>query len=129
MAFDPQEVAQAIRKHRQAAGLTQAELAERAGLAFETVSRLESGREPPSLRTAVALADAFATSLDAVVARTPTASPKAEPVPADARRLLAAARKLDPKVLRNLVAVVAALRPARRKKSGPSLGKSKRIQA
>ncbi len=119
MAFNPPEVARAIREHRKAAGLTQAELAERAGLAFETISRLESGREPPSLRTAVALADAFATSLDAIVNRSASPAPKADRVPADLRRLLTAARKLNPKLVRNLVAVVGALRTRQRTKTVP----------
>jgi transcriptional regulator with XRE-family HTH domain len=51
------------------AGLTQAALAEKAGLAVETISRIESGREPPALRTAMSLADALDASVDQVVGR------------------------------------------------------------
>jgi DNA-binding XRE family transcriptional regulator len=36
---------------RQAAGLTQAQLAERAGVRVETINRLESGKHSPTLRT------------------------------------------------------------------------------
>ena len=38
-------------QQRKAAGLTQAQLAKRAGIRVETVSRLESGRHVPSIRT------------------------------------------------------------------------------
>jgi len=44
-------VAQQILRRRQAAGWTQAELAERAGVRQETVSRLESGKHAPNIRT------------------------------------------------------------------------------
>ena len=79
MPFNPKDVARAVRQHRVAAGLTQAELAEHAGLAFETISRIESGREPPSLRTAIGLADALAVSLDAVVGHVPGQPPPQRP--------------------------------------------------
>ncbi len=69
-AFDAELVAAAVRTLRTESRWTQAELAERAGLAFETISRIESGREPPSLRTAMLLANAFERPLDAVVGRT-----------------------------------------------------------
>ena len=48
---------------RIASGLTQAELAERAGLARETVSRIEGGHAP-NLRTARALATALGWPVD-----------------------------------------------------------------
>jgi transcriptional regulator with XRE-family HTH domain len=110
MPFDPKDVARAVRQHRVAAGLTQAELAERAGLAFETISRVEGGREPPSLRTAMSLADALGASLDAVVGRTSAQLSRKEPrVPPDVRRLLASAQRLDAGMLRHLAALARGL--------------------
>jgi DNA-binding XRE family transcriptional regulator len=44
-------LAQQLVKRRQAAGLTQVELASRAGVRQETVSRLESGKNTPSIVT------------------------------------------------------------------------------
>jgi len=112
MAFDPQDVARALREHRTAAGLTQAELAEKAGLAFETISRLESGREPPSLRSAVALADALGASLDALVQRPAPPAARRDKLTPEVRRLVASARGLEPKMMRHLVAVVDGLKRA-----------------
>lgn len=44
-------IARDIIRERKALGLTQAELAERAGLRQETLSRLESGKHSPTVRT------------------------------------------------------------------------------
>jgi putative transcriptional regulator len=80
-SFDPRSVADALRKLRTRQGYTQADLAERAGLAYETISRIESGREPPSLRTAVQLANAFGVPVDELIGRSPaptTAGKRAE---------------------------------------------------
>lgn len=67
--FDPKAVASALRRLRLQRSYTQADVAERAGLANETISRIESGREPPSLRTAVQLANAFGVPLDDIIGR------------------------------------------------------------
>jgi len=48
-----------VRIARRRAGLTQALLAERAGVSFETVSRIERGVLSPTARTVVALASAL----------------------------------------------------------------------
>jgi len=89
-SFDPIDVGLALRSLRKERRLTQAELAERAGLAYETISRIESGREPPSLRTAMALADALEEPLDHVVGRKPTddGEPLVARSPARRRELL-----------------------------------------
>ncbi len=110
-SYDPVRLARSVRSHRKAAGLTQAELAERADLAFETISRIESGREPPSLRTAISLADALSLPLDVVVGRA-TAAPLAvatPPAQPDLRRLLSFAGKIESGMLRHLVAIARAL--------------------
>jgi DNA-binding XRE family transcriptional regulator len=44
-------IARQILERRRIAGLSQAELAKRAGVRQETVSRLESGKHAPTLRT------------------------------------------------------------------------------
>jgi putative transcriptional regulator len=55
-----------LRELRAAAGLTQAELAERAGVLVTDVSRYETGARTPGLRVAGQLADALGCSLDAL---------------------------------------------------------------
>jgi transcriptional regulator with XRE-family HTH domain len=44
-------IARQIHERRRLAGLSQAELAKRAGVRQETVSRLESGKHAPTVRT------------------------------------------------------------------------------
>ena len=110
-SYDPLRIARSVRSHRKAAGLTQAELAERADLAFETISRIETAREPPSLRTVISLADALSLPLDVVVGRT-TAAPgvqATQPATPDLRRLLSFASRIETGMLRHLVAVARAL--------------------
>ena len=53
-----------IRKTRQRAGLTQAELAKRAGTTQSAISRLENGRVRPSLETIERLAKACGATLE-----------------------------------------------------------------
>lgn len=53
-----------IRRLRERAGLTQAELAERAGTSQPTVAAYESGRKSPSLQTLQRLADSAGLNLD-----------------------------------------------------------------
>jgi transcriptional regulator with XRE-family HTH domain len=123
MPLDARHVARALRDHRRAAGMTQSELAERAGLAFETVSRLESGREPPSLRSIVAMAEALGTSLDAIV--TPGDEPPkvaSNDLPIEMRRLISASRDLEPRLIRHLTAVASAMR------RGPAPGKRRKAR-
>jgi transcriptional regulator with XRE-family HTH domain len=59
----PSHAVSRIETARRRAGLTQAELADRAGLCRETISRLERGEEP-MLGTALAVANALGTGLD-----------------------------------------------------------------
>jgi transcriptional regulator with XRE-family HTH domain len=46
-----------LKKHRILAGLTQAELADRAGVSRDTIVRLEGGKQPPRPRTLKKLAE------------------------------------------------------------------------
>ena len=52
------EIARAVIRARSAAGLTQAELAERMGTSQSYVARLESGRTLPNMRTFLRVAKA-----------------------------------------------------------------------
>ena len=120
--FDPVDLGLAVRALRKERRLTQAELAERSGLAYETVSRVETGREPPSLRTAMALADALEEPLDAVVGRRRTdetgrhGARRAPEREALLDQLLMAARELPLDSLEDLVRLTSGLtgRPRRR---------------
>jgi DNA-binding XRE family transcriptional regulator len=51
VAFARVSIARKIIEARRAAGLSQEELARRAGLRQETISRLESGKHSPTIRT------------------------------------------------------------------------------
>jgi transcriptional regulator with XRE-family HTH domain len=59
----PDTFATRLRELRSRAGLTQAELSRKAGLAQPSVSRLERGLKKPGLATAQALAAALGVSL------------------------------------------------------------------
>lgn len=62
-----QAVASRIRALRQAAGLTQEQLSERSDIAPQHLSRLETGRQAPSLDTLVDLAAALDTTPSALL--------------------------------------------------------------
>jgi len=53
------QVGSQVREARRRAGLTQSALAERAGIAFETVSRIERGTLNTTVRTLLAIAEAL----------------------------------------------------------------------
>ena len=59
----PRRLGNRIRKLRSQAGLTQAQLADRAGLSDEFMSRLERGKKSPSLATAGRIAEALGVTL------------------------------------------------------------------
>ena len=56
-----------VREMRKSAGLTQAGLAERAGLAFETISRLERGKAKPTIGLLAKIADALGVSAASLI--------------------------------------------------------------
>lgn len=62
----PTAVTNTVRALRDAAGLTQAELAERIGVTRQTLIAIEQGKYSPSLETAFRIARALETPLDAV---------------------------------------------------------------
>lgn len=57
-------VGEAIREAREAAGLTQRELAERIGTQQPAIARLESDGSSPSIRTLRAIAEALGVDLE-----------------------------------------------------------------
>lgn len=76
--LDPRSLGARVRVVRQRAGLSQAQLAERAGVANETISRLERGSFEPSLSTLIAVADVLEVDLDSLVGRaTESEAPRA----------------------------------------------------
>ena len=62
---DPR-LASRLKEYRTAAGLTQAELAERAGVSRKTVNTVENGVFTPSVLVALTLARALDVPLDAL---------------------------------------------------------------
>jgi transcriptional regulator with XRE-family HTH domain len=57
--LDPKAFGARLREHRTAAGLTQRQLAERVGMAYQNVARLERGAHGPSWERVVELAAAL----------------------------------------------------------------------
>ena len=95
MAAPPKRhrIGQNVRKLRLAAGLTQATLAERTGIADATLSRIERNRLTPSLRLAGQLAEALGVAVDTLMGPV-RKLPKAKVRRSEAR-LLAVVRDLD----------------------------------
>ena len=96
------KMAKRLREARRKAGLTQSQLAEAAGVADETVSRIERAAYEPSLSTVVALTEALGVSLG------PFEAHEAHERGADAalmNRLVKVARVLDTSALRALIHV------------------------
>jgi transcriptional regulator with XRE-family HTH domain len=63
-------LAKKVKELRKQRGWTQQKLAEKAGLAFNTITKIEQAlAEHPNLKTLLKLADAFGISLDELVGR------------------------------------------------------------
>lgn len=62
-----EQISQNIKALRVAAGLSQEELAAKVGVSRSSVARIEAGQAMPSIPTAVHLADALNTTLEALV--------------------------------------------------------------
>ncbi len=71
--------ANVLRRRRQQLGLTQEELAHRAGLSMRYVSLLESRRHVPSLATLKALSDALGLRLGALAGEVEAEADRATP--------------------------------------------------
>jgi transcriptional regulator with XRE-family HTH domain len=61
---------QRLRQLRKKAGWSQQKLAERAGLSYNVITKIEQGvAKRPTIQTVIKLADAFGLSLDELVGR------------------------------------------------------------
>ncbi|QRK05261.1 helix-turn-helix domain-containing protein [Archangium violaceum] len=107
------------REARQKAGLTQAEAAERIGLATEVYGRLERGNMLPSLPTLLRLCRALAVDANPLLGFSASQPPEwltleapAEDEPPAMRRLLRTVRQLKPRQLTALSSAASAMLPA-----------------
>lgn len=120
--------ARELRAVRQAFGWTQAEVAERVGIAVEAYGRLERGGVLPRADTLVRLAAALRVSTDHLLGISPEAAPSrrrvaAEPeaeyaAPPEMRRLLRRLRGESLRTIRLLDALVSSLQTGRRERTG-----------
>lgn len=118
-AEKPRGVGPRLRQLRIEAGLTQAQLAERAGVADATLSRIERNRLNPSVRLAGALARALGAKMDALFERSEKAGKKPALRPSEAR-LLAIVHDFDDAGVDDVTkAVKLLLQVGRRGASGP----------
>lgn len=69
--FDPAALGVRVREERFALDLTQAQLAERAGMTRSSLCLVETGKTTPSLSTLYYLSKALGTSADALLGLTP----------------------------------------------------------
>jgi transcriptional regulator with XRE-family HTH domain len=129
----------AAREARLRRGLTQADVAERVGIAMEVYSRMERGRMLPRAQNLRRLCEVLGVSADALLGLAPGAlgvgtrmPPRREESP-ELRRLVRTLRELEParlkavaRVVRAVVSVMPPAAPASRK---PARGKAKRKSA
>lgn len=100
--------------------MTQAALAEAAGVTDETVSRIERGAYEPALSTVVAVAEALGLSLDELAGAgsdEPARRPRSRPDSPVAARITERIGLLDPATLRAVLRLVEAIGVA--EKSAP----------
>jgi transcriptional regulator with XRE-family HTH domain len=100
-----------VRDLRKRARLTQARLAESAGIEVQSLSRIERGEYEPSLSACMALADALGVSID-VIARGQPAGPDTTSAPL--RALMRTAMALEPEQVELFVRLMRELVPKRR---------------
>ncbi|MBX3221919.1 MAG: helix-turn-helix transcriptional regulator [Labilithrix sp.] len=108
-----------LRQARIDAGLTQAELAERAGVADATLSRIERSRLVPSIALTTRIAAALGVSVDGLVGTSAPMSTKPRGLRRAETKLLATVRDMDESVVddinRGIRLIVAAARRSARK--------------
>ncbi len=103
MKGSPRDLGRRIAAQRRGVGLTQEQLAERAGVNVKTVQGVEQGRTEPELRTVTRLAKALGTSIENFV---PHTAPSFDAV---MRRMEADLRSLPQPLLEHVAAVIRAL--------------------
>lgn len=118
--------ARELKAARRARGWTQAELAERVGIATEVCGRLERGAALPRARTLVRLAEALSVSTDQLLGRTSGRVEEGRPLAAgesdaeyagrpELRRLLRRLEGESRRTLRLLEAFISSLHVTRRR--------------
>lgn len=76
------QLGRAVRSAREKAGLSQTQMADKAGLSIRPVRELEAGRSSPSLATIVAIVDALSITLDGLIAAARVKEPRYGLLPA-----------------------------------------------
>lgn len=107
------QIGKRAREARDALQLTQAEVAERVGIATEVYGRLERGKMMPSVGTLVHLVRVLGVTADQLLS-SPYLSAQKEQAP-ELRRICSLLEGADEDTLRRAVTVVDALFPARRR--------------
>ena len=79
--------AEQLQKLRKAAGISQAELASRAGVSLDSLRNWEQGRVLPRVDVAATLAAVLGVSLDALVDNDGDAAAEAKPAPSKRKKI------------------------------------------
>ncbi|MBI2896499.1 MAG: helix-turn-helix transcriptional regulator [Deltaproteobacteria bacterium] len=111
MKAHAQELGRRIKECRRSLGITQEELAERAGVNIKTIQGVEQGRTEPELRTIRRLAKTIRTSVDWLVHGPANTARQTE---ATRRRIEADLRLLSLSTLEHLAPIVRALAASQR---------------
>lgn len=113
----PKLIGSAVRNYRTILGMTQAEIAELADVAAETVSRIERNKIATSLDLTRRLADVLQVSVDELVH--PSGRPKRPALRPSESRLLALMRELDDAQVDELTRALKTLMALGRQKYAP----------
>jgi transcriptional regulator with XRE-family HTH domain len=116
LALDTKAVGRRVRQARVRAGLTQARLAEAAGVTDETVSRIERGAYEAAFSTIVVLARALGVSIDGLAGLGGKERPVRSGSPL-VTELARAAEKLAPRAVRTLLELARQLPPGFRSRA------------
>jgi transcriptional regulator with XRE-family HTH domain len=112
----------AIAEARRAAGLSQAMVAEKTGLAVETLSRVERGKITPGIDALTRIAVALGVGLDELVGLKPPKATKIRALRPAERRLLEAVAGLDEADVdraREALTTLLSIEPPLRRRSRP----------
>jgi transcriptional regulator with XRE-family HTH domain len=116
--FDTMALGRMVRAIRDRAGLTQADLAERASVSDETISRIERGAFEPAISTIVPVAEALGVSVDSLLGGRATRAIR-NPTSALVQQLAVRAAQLDVSSQRALLRLAELLPTAKPSKKRP----------
>src|SRR5229473_7890200 len=113
------DIANGVKRAREARELTQATLAEAADTTPETISRVERGMLEPSASLLARLAVALGTSMDSLAGLSPTKAVRSNSDPG-VKRVTQHLRRLSPEAVRRVAAVIELIEPqqSRRRSRG-----------